>query len=169
MTDAEKSLKKRVRVFSPRLAELLEKVSKAQTAVIEAPPGYGKTTAGECLWSEILPSGVRKIWHTCVDEPGPILWRHFCETISKIDEPTGGRLASLGLPDSDTSGDILFALSDMTCGEQTWLLLDDFHNLERCVADHCAQAAGIRVFAEFFSRLESRRRSFASPRSRMRR
>jgi ATP/maltotriose-dependent transcriptional regulator MalT len=53
MTDAEKSLKKRVRVFSPRVVELLERVSKAHTAVIEAPSGYGKTTAGECLWSEI--------------------------------------------------------------------------------------------------------------------
>ena len=78
MTDTERNLSKRVRVFSPRVTELLKSVPWAHTAVIEAPSGYGKTTAGEYLWSEILPAGansasVRKIWHTCVEEPGSLL------------------------------------------------------------------------------------------------
>ncbi|MDR1580422.1 MAG: hypothetical protein LBS35_08695, partial [Synergistaceae bacterium] len=144
----QKRLDKGTRWFSPRITSLLENISAARTAIIEAPSGFGKTTAGEYLWSEILSGlpdlakSVRKVWHTCIDEAGPLLWRHFCDTVSKIDAPTGGRLAVLGLPDDDTFGDAAFTLEDIQCERETWFFLDDFHNIER--------AAGARVFSEFF-------------------
>jgi LuxR family maltose regulon positive regulatory protein len=70
------------------------------------------------------------------------MWRQFCATMGKIDPLAGQELSSLGLPDEDTLTDAAYALADITCERETWLFLDDFHNLER--------ATGSVVWKEFF-------------------
>jgi LuxR family maltose regulon positive regulatory protein len=122
-----------IRWFSPRLTTLLRKIGQSRAAIIEAASGYGKTTAGEFFMSEILPPEAGKIRCTCVKGSDRDAWGRFCSVIGEIDENAGLKMSGIGLPDEDTAGSAVYTLRGMSCPRETWLVLDDFQNLERAV------------------------------------
>jgi LuxR family maltose regulon positive regulatory protein len=115
--------------FSGRLREKLDQAAQTRGLVIEAPSGYGKTTAVQNYLRKILPKGTNWIRHVCAGESAPAAWRRFAQALRRIDPSTGDALLALGLPDKDTVGDAETLLREMNCRTSTWLVIDDFHQI----------------------------------------
>jgi LuxR family maltose regulon positive regulatory protein len=117
------------RYFPDRLKSKLRKAQAMRGIFIEAPSGYGKTTVARELLLKNLPKGTIRTYHRCMEESPHAAWRNLCQTLQKIDEPTGTALLRLGLPDKDSMGDAGRRLLGMECEAPAWLVLDDFHQL----------------------------------------
>jgi LuxR family maltose regulon positive regulatory protein len=100
-----------------------------RSIVIEAPSGYGKTTAVEDFLLKILPRETRRVCHHCVRVSPQAAWRGLCMALRTIDERTGTALLNLGLPDEDSAGDAGRLLRATECVDSTWLVLEDFHHM----------------------------------------
>ncbi|MDR1048582.1 MAG: hypothetical protein LBL51_02410, partial [Synergistaceae bacterium] len=137
-----------VRWFSPRLLSRLKEAASSNTVIISALAGFGKTTAGEYIWKELLPKRAPKFWHSCLDGSALSEWKRFCETVRKIDALAGDGLLSLGPPDRRTSGDAASMLSDISRAEETWLFIDDFHKFVHSGIDVAAWGGFWRREAE---------------------
>ncbi|MDR0648014.1 MAG: hypothetical protein LBF92_01590, partial [Synergistaceae bacterium] len=74
--------RKNIRWFPPRILPRLKEAASSGTVIISALAGFGKTTAGEYIWEELLPKRAQKFWHTCLDGSPPSEWKRFCETVS---------------------------------------------------------------------------------------
>ncbi|MDR2825483.1 MAG: hypothetical protein LBV76_01645, partial [Deltaproteobacteria bacterium] len=145
--------------FSARLTEKLRGMLRAKTTLMEAPSGYGKTTAARAFFQRHLPEGAEFIRHVCLSEPPLVAWQRFCRTMQKIDAEAGSRLLQLGLPDEYTKGEAVSLLREMECAAPTWLVMDDFQHLKDLVsvdvwkafAEHDAAHFHLVVLAQILS------------------
>lgn len=95
--------------------------------LVEAPIGYGKTTAvrqflssrgGPVLWLSLLPG----------EDSETLFWEALAHEIGKLDGAAGARLKSLGFPSGPPQAStILSILSELDFEEDTALVIDDFH------------------------------------------
>lgn len=116
--------------YSPRLLEKLRTLLKVKTALVEAPAGFGKSTAVWDRLNDARQKGSRVIPLLCHEEPAADIWRRFCAAIGEISPQTASALSSFGVPDQDTAGAAAAPLAELDCGEETCLLLDDFQKWE---------------------------------------
>ncbi|MDR1276418.1 MAG: LuxR C-terminal-related transcriptional regulator [Candidatus Accumulibacter sp.] len=115
--------------FSVRLRERLVEAFAARSVVVEAPSGYGKTTAVQDFLRKILPENAVWIRHVCTEASPHAAWRGLCRAVEKIDAPSGQALLRLGLPDEDTLGDAETLLRELETKVPAWLVVDDFHRV----------------------------------------
>jgi ATP/maltotriose-dependent transcriptional regulator MalT len=135
------ALKKNIRWFSPRAHSRLKEAASSNTVIITALAGFGKTTAGEYIWEELLAKRAKKVWHTCLDGSPLSKWKRFCAKAGRIDPQAGTALLSLGPPGKTSSGAAASILSDISPDEETWLFIDDFHKFVRSGIDAAAWGA----------------------------
>lgn len=121
-----KSFKDEPHYYSDRLKRKLDKLRFAPAAVIEAPSGYGKTTAIRDYLETRLPLGTPAYWFTATDEAPIAGFRRLCREIEKIDKYAGERLLKIGLPNAVTVGEAIDALSSIRCMHETYLVIDNF-------------------------------------------
>lgn len=114
---------------SERLKRKLESVRTLPVTIVEAPAGYGKTTAVRDYLERGLPPRTPVYWFTAADEEPASCFRRFAESIARIDSRAGQRLMSVGLPGATTTGDACDALRSITCGHETFLVADNFQYL----------------------------------------
>jgi len=115
--------------YSERLRHKLGTLRSVPAAVVEAPSGYGKTTAiRDCLEAE-LPQSVPVYWFTAADEAPAAGFRRLCREIEKIDGRAGERLLKTGLPNAATAGEACDALRSIECGQEAYLVIDNFQFL----------------------------------------
>lgn len=112
-----------------------ERISKALTSIfdypliiIEAPMGYGKTTAVK----EFLASrrGNHVLWISFLksEDTTSFFWDGFVKEIGKLNETVSFRLKSLGFPsDTPQTANILLMLNEIEYEEDTALVIDDYH------------------------------------------
>jgi LuxR family maltose regulon positive regulatory protein len=110
-----------------RVNRALESIFEYPLTIVEAPLGYGKTTAvreflkakgGPVLWLSFLSPR----------DTDSFFWDGFAEEIGRLDEAVGDRLKSLGFPcDTPQAANILSILSRLDYEENTALVIDDFH------------------------------------------
>ena len=112
--------------YSQRLKQKLKLLAAAPAAIIEAPAGYGKTTAiGDYLEKNIShTSEICRV--TAVDEAPVALYRRFCRELGKIDSRAGERLLGIGIPNAFTIGETCETLRSIECNFETWLVIDNF-------------------------------------------
>lgn len=115
--------------FSDRLTRELEALRLAKSVVVEAPSGYGKTTAVREYLADRLPPSVPVYWFTAADEEPSIGYRRLCREIERIDPQAGERLAAIGLPNAATVGEACDALQRLRCTSEAFLVIDNFHLL----------------------------------------
>ncbi|MDR1243457.1 MAG: hypothetical protein LBM00_11875, partial [Deltaproteobacteria bacterium] len=119
--------------FSERLAANLAVLMKTPLTIVEAPVGYGKTTAVR----EFLDgNGIRRLWVPVLASPFGVsenaFWRDFCRALAACPEAAdiASSLARLGFPDDsarfETARELLHQLSFTV---PTVLVVDDFHLL----------------------------------------
>lgn len=110
-----------------RLDNALSAIYDYPLCIIEAPMGFGKTTAVRSF----LKSEKRSpLWLTFLHagEATSLFWEKFTSEIGKVDESAFVRLKHLGFPsDVPQTEKVLAILNDIDFGDKTVLVIDDFH------------------------------------------
>ena len=133
-------LRNRKTLKRERINKLLEIVFDYPLIIVEAPMGYGKTTAvreflavknSQVLWLAFLSP----------DSTTSFFWERLAKELGKLDEVAGERLQSLGFPsDAPQLAQVLSILNNTCYEENTVLVLDDFHLVKhRQIGEFLAQ------------------------------
>ena len=120
-------MKKHKALKRERVNRALESMFDYPLTVVEAPIGYGKTTAVR----EFLASkGCPVLWLTFLtsEDTAVYFWDRFSTEIGKVDRKTGESLKSLGFPtDAPQTANILSILKGLYFEPDTILVIDDYH------------------------------------------
>ncbi|MEA4946985.1 MAG: LuxR C-terminal-related transcriptional regulator [Oscillospiraceae bacterium] len=119
--------------FSDRLRQKLNKLRSFPATIVEAPSGYGKTTAVRDFLESVLPPGTPVFWFTAADEAPASGFRRLYREIDKIDGSVGQRLMKIGYPNSATVGEASDALRSIGCRCETYLVIDNFQYIQQDV------------------------------------
>ncbi len=95
--------------------------------ILEAPMGYGKTTAVKLFTRN---QNVRSFWFTFSElgRSADAFWDSFTDSLMQMDSQSGTVLKSLGLPtDAPQMERVLRALGDVNFEENYLMVLDDYH------------------------------------------
>ena len=112
--------------FSDRLQRQLAQIGLHPLTVVEAPSGFGKTTAIREYLKENLPDSAREYWYTCLGESASAAWRGICELFSHVDDAIATGLRKLEMPTLDTLLYMTAILRNFRCEEETYLVIDNF-------------------------------------------
>jgi LuxR family maltose regulon positive regulatory protein len=109
------------------LRQALNRVWEFPLTVVEAPMGYGKTTA---VKEFLQDCNARVLWQTVVDDSESGFWRGFCRMLKKLDPGCADRLAELGVPSNSIFMDAaLEIVEDIAFADKTVVVFDDYHLL----------------------------------------
>lgn len=110
-----------------RIDTALSAVYEYPLSILEAPMGYGKTTA---IKNFVEKKGIRPFWFTFSDlkYTETAFWDSFTGDIMRMDEQAGTVLKSLGLPtDAPRMEKVLHVLGKVKFKENYLMVLDDYH------------------------------------------
>ncbi|MEN6325733.1 MAG: LuxR C-terminal-related transcriptional regulator [Syntrophomonas sp.] len=119
--------------YSDRLIRKLHELRLAPAAVVEAPSGYGKTTAVRDFLAREIPPNIPVYWFTAMDETPAAGYRRLCREIGKIDHSAGERLLRVDFPNAATIGEACDALRSIQCGNEAYLVIDNFQYLQNAL------------------------------------
>lgn len=111
--------------FNSRIKSQLCQILSYPLTVVEAPMGYGKTTAV----SEFLNgrNGCMALWLSAYENPSERFWKDFCGLFRQVDGAAADRLACLGFPaDSLTMHEALDTVLAAVASGDVCLVIDDF-------------------------------------------
>ena len=123
--EEQKGKEVEIHYYSNRLKNKLHGLLISHTSVVEAPSGYGKTTAVQEYLENGLSPDTPICWYAAVEEEPSSAYRRLCRTIAQFDAGAGGRLMEIGLPNAATVGDAGEILRNLHCQTETWLVLDN--------------------------------------------
>ncbi|MFT4104127.1 MAG: LuxR C-terminal-related transcriptional regulator [Lacrimispora sp.] len=112
--------------FPARLIKQLGRIQDYPLTIVEAPSGFGKTTAVREYLKGNLPEGACEYWYTCLGGPVSVSWQGFCEVFAKVDEKVAEDLKNLKLPTRDTLFYMASYLKDIFCQSETYFVVDNF-------------------------------------------
>jgi LuxR family maltose regulon positive regulatory protein len=112
--------------YSDRLKRKLDQLRFSPATIVEAPSGYGKTTAIRDFLEVELPQSTPVYWFTATDEKPAAGFRRLCREIEKIDSYAGERLLKIELPNAATIGEATEALRSIRCNHDAYLVIDNF-------------------------------------------
>ena len=115
--------------YSEHLQNKLDELRLEDAAVIEAPSGYGKTTAVRDTMENSIPEGTQVCWFTARDEHPTAGFHRLCREIEQIDPIAGQRLLKIEFPNAATVGEACSALQSIKCQNHTYLVIDNFQFL----------------------------------------
>lgn len=112
--------------YSTRLKLKLDRLRQVPSAVVEAPAGYGKTTAIRDFVKKRIQEGTPVYWFTATEETAYAGYRRLCREIEKIDQAAGESLLRIELPNTITVGESAEILRSIRCTHETYLVIDNF-------------------------------------------
>jgi len=98
--------------------------------VVEAPSGFGKTTAVREYLKETLQDDARQYWYTCLSESSSVAWSGICDLFSNVNKETTKNLKKLGFPTVDTLMYVSACFKDFSCLHETYMVIDNFQLIE---------------------------------------
>ncbi|NLK86459.1 MAG: LuxR family transcriptional regulator [Clostridiaceae bacterium] len=110
-----------------RVNRALESIFDYPLTVVEAPMGYGKTTA---LRDFIMDKGCPFMWLTFLspEDTHIYFWDMLSAEICRFDNETGASLKSLGFPaDASQTAHIISLMRSLELPQDTILIIDDYH------------------------------------------
>ncbi len=117
-----------VNYFSDKLICEMKKISKYPCTLVEAPMGYGKTTAvreylknidGQVLWQKIYDDSITNFWFS------------FCNIFNEIDEQCSQSLLKIGFPnDNELREKVIHLIRDIRIPSKIFIVLDDYHLID---------------------------------------
>ena len=119
--------------FSQRLTDALTGIFSHALTVVEAPMGYGKTTAvREYLAKTDVPVGWQRIYDSSPDS----FWQGFANRLGQWDKDCAQSLLKLGLPtDGILLQEALLIIAGADLPASFVLVIDDFHLIENPAID----------------------------------
>lgn len=121
-------------------AKLAETLTSPVT-VVEAPAGYGKTTAMKRILSTV--DRTRVFWFTAVHETAMVGYNRLCDTIGYFDPQCGTALKEIGFPNRSNTEKIVSHLRSMQADEEAWFVIDNMQFLQ-----YYLPSAIIKAFTE---------------------
>jgi LuxR family maltose regulon positive regulatory protein len=118
-----------VHYYSARLKHKLNQLRTSHSAIVEAPSGFGKTTAVRDYLESALPEDTPVFWFAAADEAPMSNFRRFCRVIGEIDAGAGERLLKTGLHTAAV-GEACDALRSVKCRSETYLVIDNFQFMQ---------------------------------------
>ena len=162
-TKNKRSGKREEKFFFPKgLISRLDGICDHPLTFVEAPSGFGKTTAVKEYLSNNLPEGAREHWYTCLGESPSIAWAGICRLFgsSAIVDKIGGdisrRLSNL-FPLAKESLPYLAALMrECHCEQETFLVIDNYqlfenevpHDIVKAFSFHSAKKLRVIVITQ---------------------
>lgn len=129
--------------FTPRLLKKLDGITEYPLTIIEAPMGYGKTTA---VREYLSNSEVNVLWQRVYDSGTASFWNEFTKRLLELDNDGCRNLVQRGYPDDTFSmQQALNIIEGITLSGKTVLAIDDYHLLDN---------AGVNSFIELFAENE---------------
>lgn len=133
----------RTYVFPKRLMTRLSGIPGYTVTVVEAPSGFGKTTAVREFLKD-LEQASRQNWYTCFGESPVKVWEGMCQLFGNVDIECAQRLKGLSPPTKDILPDIVSLIRDLRCDVETFLVIDNYqlfessisHDIIRAFSDH---------------------------------
>ncbi|MBQ9452966.1 MAG: hypothetical protein IJU65_06715 [Desulfovibrio sp.] len=125
--------------FSKRLENVLTDIPAYGLTVIEAPSGFGKTTAlREYLTREHARADVR--WYTCFGESTGKAWAGISKLFGGSEDSIVEELSELGEPTPENLAALASLISSYSCPEQKFLVIDNYQLFNSPVRKHCIAA-----------------------------
>ena len=109
-------------IFSKRLLERTEQMRRSPVSVLEAPAGYGKTTA--VTWA--LEGAESAAWYTGVENLPDTSFYWFIRQLAAVDERTVRRIETLGFLNRSNAALAAQALLELRVARPMTLIFDNF-------------------------------------------
>ena len=120
--------KKRNLCFSQRITDAMGKIFDHPLTLVEAPMGYGKTTA---VREHVMLTDANLLWQNVYDDSKTVFWSGFCLLFKELDNKRTNNLAQLGFPDDSVSlRAALTLIKDIVLSKPTVIVIDDFHHVD---------------------------------------
>lgn len=116
--------------FPNRIIDRLSLINTYPMTIVEAPSGFGKTTAMREYFSKYINESIPIYWHTFLGETFSASWKSICNIFARIDPETTDQLLELGTPDEDNLTLIAEILENIECKEETYIVLDNFQDIK---------------------------------------
>lgn len=115
------------------LSHSLQRIWEYPLTVVQAPMGYGKTTAVREFLSGCQ---AQVLWQTVFDSSAAAFWSGFNRLLARLDPDCGRRLAALGVPgDSLLREEAIELVGAVKFPAPTVIVVDDYHLLSSTAAD----------------------------------
>ena len=121
--------------FPKQLKVQLDSIRQYPLTIVEAPSGFGKTTAIQKYLEKISGPASSVYWYTCLNEPPSGIWNGICSLFAKIDGKTAVNLNRLNLPDADALADLSSMIREVRCPSETFLVIDSFQLMKSRIPD----------------------------------
>jgi len=93
---------------------------------VEAPSGFGKTTAVKEYLKETVSQTASVYWYTCLGEPANKAWDSICNVLAPVDENTVRKMKNLGVPCKNNLYEMIELMRGIFCEQQTVLVIDNY-------------------------------------------
>ncbi len=111
--------------FPSRIIKALNGIPDHPLTIIEAPMGYGKTTA---VREYLRNKGVDMLWQRIYDSGADSFWDGFARSFCELDSDRSQSLAYTRFPEDDTSMQKAIGLiKDIKLTDRTVLVIEDYH------------------------------------------
>ncbi|MDR1578873.1 MAG: hypothetical protein LBS35_00830, partial [Synergistaceae bacterium] len=111
--------------FPGHITEKLARIPEHPVTFVEAPSGFGKTTAIREYIRRSLPEAFSR-WHICLGEPPVKTWSSVCGMFPDADGQTTERLRELGPPTIETIADVSEIVRNFRAPLETFLIVDNY-------------------------------------------
>ena len=148
--------KREEKFFFPReLISRLDGIFDYPLTFVEAPSGFGKTTAVKEYLRDRLPETAREHWHTCLGEPPLKAWEGICrlfgDSVARQTPVHGGetrrdiasRLTELFPPTMESLPDIAALMRECRCEAETFLVIDNYQLFENEIPNELVNAFSV--------------------------
>jgi len=120
---------KKAYYFSDKLKERLSQIPYYPLTIVEAPSGFGKTTAVREYLRKELPDATCE-WYTCLSEPIFVAWLRICNLFNCVDSESAEEMKRLRIPKMETLFDIENILQNLNCQKETYLVIDNYQLMD---------------------------------------
>lgn len=150
----EKQYNTRRLYFSNRIIEALNGIFNYPLTIIEAPMGYGKTTAVRTFLKD---SDVNILWQSIYDNSLGGFWNNFAKQFYDSDGNRSQSLLQLGFPnDSLLLEEAIQLIDDIQFSDKTVLVIDDYHLINNPSVNQFIERLSERKIDNFYIVLTAR-------------
>ena len=144
--------------FPEKLVSRLDGIFDHPVTLVEAPSGFGKTSAVREYLKSNLPEGAREKWYTCLGEPPSTAWDGICRLFGDIGGDLSWQLSKLfpltkeSLPEfaalmhecrDDSERDNSERDNSERCDVETFLVIDNYQLFENDISHDIINAFSV--------------------------
>lgn len=116
--------------FPDKLKRQLDQIQYYPLTIIEAPSGFGKTTAVREYLEENVIRGFQNYWYTCFGESAASAWLGICDLFKNVSPKVAEDLKNLKIPAIDTFFHATAYLKNVHSNEKTFLVVDNYQLID---------------------------------------